>query len=525
MEIKDEIKNEPAEIKDEITEPGNYYYCLNEKEISYIEELKEKKDQDIKNGKEKGGDKFYPLFRRIELDFTIKETIIKEFLVFYIPKNYSKSTLIYKGTPPIDFIANWIEKVNPNKYPKYARINNSSKAIQKFECKQKPGYQYATYISYYEFEISESDKEKNLLTLEAGYKIELYDRYGLYHLRFYCWREKEPLDKSSFSITFDNNYMICHIYKDYFDEISKYKLYSFNREDISLTLKDKRVKMNIEDEIREDYLSVFSPEEIKQINFSLNTIEYHYEFRHLIYQKVIHNIKNNKDYIKIYYVVFYPHVPSDCSGGSSSPYDSTQPIIIKRFTINNLLVKKEKKYKGDDGYGYGDQDEENNEDENVGEYEPDEANEEGIEMYDNGYYLSDENKIGFYVMTNEIWAIYEFDCESNEKLDYFQLNCNSFGDIDEKTIYGGSYKYEIILNGHSIKFSNPDFKYSVKNGKIILEGFIDGNEDNFDEKKFAELAKKYNREWYIDEESPKYKMKNWAELRLNEFIPEKMKLV
>ena len=146
-------------------------------------------------------------------------------------------------------------------------------------------------------------------------------------------------------------------------------------------------------------------------------------------------------------------------------------------------------------------------------------------MYDNGYYLSDENKIGFYVMSDEIWAIYEFDCESNEKLDYFQLNCNSFGGVDEYTIYGSSYKYEIILNSHSIKFSNPDFKYSVINGKSILEGFVDGNEDNFDEKKFAELAKKYNREQYIDEESQKYKMKHWAELRLNEFIPEKMKLV
>ena len=518
-----EKRNKPKEFKEESTGPKTYSYCFKEREISYIQELKEQKDQDIKKGTVKGGDNFYPLFRKIELDLAAKETIIKEYLVFYIPRNYCKSILIYKGTPPIDYIAKWIENVNPNKYPKYAKINNSSKAIKKFECKQKPGYEYASYISYYEFEISESDKEKNLITLEAGYKIELYDRYGLYKLRFYCSRDKEPLNKSTFSFIFDNNYMVCHIYKDYFDEISKYKLYSFNRDNISLTLKDKRVKMNIEDEIHEDYLSIFSPEEIKQINFSLNTIEYDYDFRHLIYQKVIHNIKNNKDYIKVYYIVFYPHDPSGSSGGSSSPYNSPQPIIIKRFTINNLLVKKEKKYKDD--YGYGDQDEENNEDENVGEDEADEANEEGIEMYDNGYYLSDENKIGFYVMTNEIFAIYEFECESNEKLDYFQLNCNSFGGVDKNTIYGSSYKYEIILNGHSIKFSNPDFKYSAKNGKIILEGFIDGNEDNFDEKKFAELAKKYKREWYIDEESPKYKMKYWAILRLNEFIPEKMKLV
>ena len=298
VEIKDEINNKPVEIKDEITEPGNYYYCLNEKEISYIEELKEKKDQDIKNGKEKGGDKFYPLFRRIELDFTTKETIIKEYLVFYIPRNYSKSTLIYQGTLPISDMTKDILEKNHNRYPKYAKINNSPKAIKKFEYKQDPSVQYASYISYYEFEISESDKEKNLITLEAGYIIELIYDYSFYRLRFYCSSNKEPLNKTSFLFTFDNNYIAYDTDERDFDEISKSKLYSFNRKDISLTLKDKRIKINIEDELEEELLSKFSSKEIKQINFSLNTIEYHYEFRHLIYHKVIHNIKDNKDYIK-----------------------------------------------------------------------------------------------------------------------------------------------------------------------------------------------------------------------------------
>ena len=261
-------------------------------------------------------------------------------------------------------------------------------------------------------------------------------------------------------------------------------------------------------------MSKFSPEDIKQINFSLNTIEYHYDYRHLIYHKVIHNIKDNKDYIKIYYVVYYPHNPSGDQGGISAiDSGSPQPIIIKKFTINDLLVKKNNA----DEYG-------NEYNENEEEKEEENVNEEEIEMYNNGYYVSNHNAIEFDLMTNEIWALYEFECESNENLDYFQLNCDSFGNIDKKTIYGGSYKYEIILNGHSIKFSNPDFKYSVKDDKIILEGFVDGNEENYDEKKFIELAKKYNREWYIDEKSFEDKMKYWAELRLNEFIPPTMKL-
>ena len=174
------------------------------------------------------------MFEKIELDLTTKENIIKEYLVFYIPSNYSKSTLIYKGTPPIDYIAEFIVKTNPNKYLKYARINNSPKSIKKFECK-KPRFEYYRYNSIFEFEISESDKEKNLITLEAGYKIELYDRCGLYNLRYFWGRD------TSFSLIFDNNYMICHINKDNFDEISENKLYSFNKENkiTSLTLKDK----------------------------------------------------------------------------------------------------------------------------------------------------------------------------------------------------------------------------------------------------------------------------------------------
>ena len=507
LEYKNEINNKQMKIKDEITEPGNYSYCLNKREISYIEELKETKDLEIVTEKEE--DNFNPIFRKIELDLRIEECIIKEYLVFYIPKNYRKDSLIYQGRSPFDYIKDFIEKTNPDKYPKYAKINNSSKAIKKFECKQRPIVQFPSYISNFEIEISESDKEKNLITLEAGYKIELYNKYGIYYLRFDCRGDKEPINKSSFSYFFDNNYLPCHIYKELFDTISKNKLYSFNRDSISLTLKNKGIKINIEDELNPVFLSKFSPEEIKQINFSLNTIEYYYGQRHLIYQKVIHNIKDKKDYIKIYYIVFNPHIPSgDWAAAYCSPCTAQEPIIIKRFTINNVLVEKEK--------------------ENVNEDEPNEENKEGIEIH-GGYYISEPDKIDFYVWDQEIWALYEFDCESNENLDYLQLQCNTFGNVDEYTIYGSSYKYEIILNGHSIKFSNPDLEYTVENDKIILEGYIDGNKDNFDEKKLVELAKKYDKEWYIEEywknKSLEDKIKFWAKLRLNESLPEKMQLV
>ena len=56
----------------------------------------------------------------------------------------------------------------------------------------------------------------------------------------------------------------------------------------------------------------------------------------------MHNIKeDNRDYIKIYDIVFYPH-PSDSCSQCLFPSEQTQAVIIKRFKINNLLVPKKK---------------------------------------------------------------------------------------------------------------------------------------------------------------------------------------
>ena len=70
-----EKSNRPKEIK--TTGPKNYSYCFKERELSCIKELKEQKDQDIKNGTVKGEDNFFPLFRKVELDLTAEESIKK----------------------------------------------------------------------------------------------------------------------------------------------------------------------------------------------------------------------------------------------------------------------------------------------------------------------------------------------------------------------------------------------------------------------------------------------------------------
>lgn len=75
-------------------------------------------------------------------------------------------------------------------------------------------------------------------------------------------------------------------------------------------MKNKKIKNDIRNEINlknKELLSLFSDEEIEQINFSFNQMELG-ERENLIYHKVIHNIKNAKDYIKYYAVVFRPFI-------------------------------------------------------------------------------------------------------------------------------------------------------------------------------------------------------------------------
>ena len=280
-------------------------------------------------------------------------------------------------------------------------------------------------------------------------------------------------------------------------------------------MKDKRIKINIEKVLDKNLLSNFSPEEIKQINISLNEIVYNYDFRHLVYQKVVHDIKkDNRDYIKIYDIVYYPHPEGSSSDCTSTPMEYPEPIIVKRFKVNNLLVPKKAKYEGHD------------EDENIEvSYFEEDPNEEGYEPYEGGYYLSSHNLLEFYTNFSGSFALFEFDCVSNERLDYLQFDCSSIGSVDKKIVHGASYKYEVILNGHNVKFSIENLNYSVKNGRIIFQGMIDGNEENYDKKKYDELARKHKLESYINYEEEDARMERWAELRYKECIPKTMKLV
>ena len=506
-------KNEPRAQNDSYTLEESLK-VFRQEEISFINDEKEKLIEEIKNGIEEGGDFLYPIYRKLDLDLTQKFFKLKEYLVFFIPSDFSKTSKIYDAFPPINKFRDEIDFNDLKRNRHYCKINGNPKKVKSFECMQEPeNYDYDNYIRKVEFEISPKDIENNLIIMETGYNIKLYNEVGLYHLNFSYSGEYPPF--CTFSLTLDDNYIICHPYKKHFQEISKYKAYSFKPEYLSIAFKDKRIKINIEKVLDKNLLSNFSPEEIKQINISLNEIVYNYNFRHLVYQKVVHDIKkDNRDYIKIYDIVYYPHPEGSSSDCTSTPMEYPEPIIVKRFKVNNLLVPKKAKYEGHD------------EDENIEvSYFEEDPNEEGYEPYEGGYYLSSHNLLEFYTNFSGSFALFEFDCVSNERLDYLQFDCSSIGSVDIKIVHGASYKYEVILNGHNVKFSIENLNYSVKNGRIIFQGMIDGNEENYDKKKYDELARKHKLESYINYEEEDARMERWAELRYKECIPNTMKLV
>ena len=491
-------------------------YCFREDEITYIykakiERIEGKKNEEGEGGEEGGEeveeeerpeirtDVVCNIYKKIELDFSKQDKNLKEYLVLFIPDSYTQDTIKYDFSPIFQSLYSIEELDNVNKYIKYVKINNDTKKITKFEILPDPEIRNRHKCSI-EFKLTPKDKEKKLVTIEGCYSIKPKPEYGLLYLTFRPSYEENDAEEITVCFTLDDNYMPCHLSKYYFDEISKYKLYGFNKSEVSLFLRDKRIKLKIENELDKGLLSKFTPDEIAQINNSLNTMEFHHNMVNLIYQKVIHNIKNKKNQTTIYDIVFYPN--NGLSRTNSYEYEEDRPLIIKQFKINNNTLKKEKKKKNDN---------ENYDDENN-------------EIVD-GYYVSDKKHLGFYYTFKGVFGLYEFVGESNDSLDYFRLNCNDLGDIDKNLIYGSAYNYEIILNGNKIKFFDKDFKYKIENGKIILKGIIDGNKDNFNQEKFVELAKKNDNERILESDDEEFKLGHWVEMRFKEFLPDKMKLI
>ena len=372
--------------------------------------------------------------------------------------------------------------------------------MKSFDCNEENIDDEIIIKSSIEFNVTQKDIERNIIIIEASYNVISEDYYGFYDIRF---SNEETNNQISISFIINDNFFISKSDKKSFTHISKSKLFSFKTEELQIIMRDKRVKLNIKNELSEKLLSKFSNEEIEQINFSLNEMEIEFGTDNLIYHKIIHNIKNRKDFIKMYYIVFFPYLGRSFHDASEDDFDEELPIIIKKFTINNKLVKNAE-------HNSENYDDENNSEDN------------GKKVY--GDYTSNTRKLKFDYRYSGIFQLFELDCESNENLKDFQLNCSSFV-TPLYFKYKSSFKYEIILNGNSIKFSNKYFQYKIINDKIIIKGYLDCCEDNYDNQKYMEMAKRSNRKDYYMNLSKDERAGNYMWLRKEDLIPDKMNLI
>ena len=292
-------------------------------------------------------------------------------------------------------------------------------------------------------------------------------------------------------------------------KISNAEYYSTNNNIISMVLRNKNLKIKIENEVDKKLLSKFSSDEIKQINFSLNKIKFYPNRKSLLYHKIIHNIKDDKDIMKMYYFIFYPHIIGSREGeegegeGEADGGPRSYPIIINECKINDMLVKKYKNF------------EEIPENENIYYKFKSNLNDEKI----HGYYVSTLNEFELNYRYNGTFGVYEFDCESTGITDYFNLDYNYL--LEFQLDIGSSFKYEIILNGNKIQFSNSDFQYKINKDKIIFDGYL----DEYDEQKYIALKKKKDPDFDINEDNENYRYWDWKSERKDELIPDYMKIV
>ena len=484
---------------------NDFSYCFKESEISLINELKKKKDEEGVDA-----DSFSTIYAKVETDLTKKEQIFKEYRVLYIPSNYNKESITYDYNLFLNYID--FEPKEDTKIPKYSKKNNNSRDIVKFEIKMVNDEYNTYYKPNLEFKVNQEDKEKNLITIELCYNIKLIQCYGVYGLYFDFGDEVR--ESNSCSLFINDEYTIEERHDEKkLTKISNTEYYSTNNEIISLILRNKNLKIKIENEVDKKLLSKFSSDEIKQINFSLDKIKIYPRKKILLYHKIIHNIKDDKDNMKMYYFIFYPHIigtrasaGAEADDGGEDEGQISYPIIINECKINDMLVKKYK---------------------NIDEIPENERKISYKYKYNSN--LNDEKVHGYYVSTlNELelnyaykgtFGVYEFVCESTGVRDYFDLNYLYL--LNFNLDIGSSFKYEIILNGNKIKFSNPDFQYKIINDKIIFDGYL----DEYDEQKYIALKKKKDPDFDINEDSENYRHWNWKSDREDELIPNSMEIV
>lgn len=404
----------------------NYFKHFKEEEINLI--LERKKSL-------KSNENFTFLYSKFEVDYTDKNlsknntVLCTEFLVCYVNPEYT-GNFGYESQV-IGFS------------PKDIKLDHCCIKEKKICAQMKNNGKIITIL-----QIAEEDKDetyKDIMIFEFVYHITQIKMYGMRIIDIYY--EQKPMscsisikyDKNSFSINSSDN-----------SAEDKTNFYLFNKKKFCLTLIDKNNIINIKkdnNKINSLIYSKFTSDEMKQINNALKNMLIKPLQRNLIYEKMIHNLENNKDTVKGCLLVFQPSFEKTffdmCEGVDTSP--DHVDFFIKELKINDELLVNIK-----------DLEEKENRPEN--------------------YYESSITSHHYNISSNDDFILIEFELEGIES----HKNKNEVEyNLDAKKIfnlfldYGTLYKFEIELNNHNVFFNDDDtykYKYDKSKKKITFEG-------------------------------------------------------
>lgn len=404
----------------------NYFKHFTEEEINLI--LERKKSL-------KSTDNFIFLYSKFEVDYIDKNlsknntVSCTEYLVCYVDPQYTgnfgyESQVI--GFCPKDVKLDHCSIKGKNVF---AQMKNNGKIITILQ-------------------IAEENKDetyKDIMIFEFIYHLTQIKMYGMRVIDIFY--DQKPMT-CSISIKYDKNIFSINSSDDSAEDKNNFHL--FNKKKFCLTLIDKNNVINIkkdDSKISNLLHSKFTSDEIKQINNSLKSMNIKPLQRNLIYEKMIHNLENNKDTVKGCFLIFQPSFEKTffdmCEGIDTTP--DCVDFVIKELKVNDELLINIK-------------------------------NLEEKESRPENYYESCNTSHHYNISSNDDFILFEFELEGIE----IQKNKNEVEyNLDAKKIfnmfleYGTFYKFEIELNGHNVYFNNEDtykYKCNKSNKKITFEG-------------------------------------------------------
>ena len=170
----------------------NLFYCFNKEEISLIKELKEKEDQDIRNGVEEQKDELQTLYKKVEINIIGNEKNFTDYIVLYLPNNFNQlNSVKYEYTPMFTKIRLGLNRCLNN--INYAKKNNILGGVKSLDIDETDIDGQTILKSNIEFNVTQKDIERNIIIIEASYNVISEDYYGFYDIRFFNQETNIPI--------------------------------------------------------------------------------------------------------------------------------------------------------------------------------------------------------------------------------------------------------------------------------------------------------------------------------------------